>query len=597
MHRLLWALPALAVAAMLAPAQKPPAGGQYALLVGCQDYDEKHLRKLACPRADVTDFAKVLEESGYPKDHVVLMHDGPGQDRNLLPEADKVREQLRLLLKGLDEGDSVVVALAGHGVQFKGSDRQYFCPVNADPARPDTLLPLDEVFDALKGCKAGRKLLLVDACRNDPQSALARDSGGPPVESVTRPPPREAVPKGLLALFSCDAGQRSFEHPELGHGIFFHQVIQSWKGPGGEPVTLEAFRRAVRQGTRDYARLKFRELQTPVERGEVVNPDEWVLNPRVELARPPLLDCTGPSGKSKAEVEAAQQTWAKYLKRPVNESVDVGGGVKMEFVLVPPGRFLMGSPKEEQDYLTKTYFGGKRPTWLDGEKQFEVELTQPFYLGRYAVTQEQYMAITSKANPSEFSAAGPDKYSRDRVAGLDTRRFPVENVSWQDAKDCADDLEKKRGDGLEYRLPTEAEWEYSCRGGYSSSLPFGIGDGRSLSPTQANFNGEYPFGGTAKGEYRQRPCPVGQLPGNSLGLYDMHGNVWQWCADWYGDYPVGKAIDPTGPLGGSDRVRRGGGWDDVGQVCRSAYRSGFSPDIRYSRLGFRLAHSVPSAGK
>jgi formylglycine-generating enzyme required for sulfatase activity len=585
MRRLIWAAPVLAAFALFGQAQKPQ-GGRYALLIACQDYDEKHLRKLTFPRADVTDFAKVLRETGYRDEQIVLMHDGPGQDRTLLPEADKIRDQLRVLLRGLDAEDSVVVAFAGHGVQFKGSDRQFFCPVNADPGKPATLLPLDEVFDGLKACRAGRKLLLVDACRNDPQSAFSRDAGEARVESITRPPAAEAVPKGLLALFSCDEGQRSFEHPELGHGVFFHQVIQSWKGNGGLPVTLEEFRRGVRVGTRDYVRVKFREVQTPVERGEVANPDEWVLSGslgrRDDIGRvtgPRPLDRTGPDGASESDVKAAQQSWAKRLGRQVEESVDVGNGVTMEFVLVPPGRFLMGSPYHQDT-----------PNIYRYERVHEVELTRPFYMAKYELTQEQYTTITGEKNPSDFSAEGA---ARGMVTE-DTKRYPVEKVSHKMATDCAAKLTAKLNDGFTYRLPTEAEWEYACRGGRGSKHEFGVGDGKSLSGKQANFDGLRPFGGATVVAPLRRPCRVGSFAPNALGLYDMHGNVQEWCADKYRDFTDEKVTDPVGP---QDPKKvwavRGGGWGTDGWYCRSAHRHAnyFEEGMTDSLLGFRLARS------
>jgi formylglycine-generating enzyme required for sulfatase activity/tRNA A-37 threonylcarbamoyl transferase component Bud32 len=287
-------------------------------------------------------------------------------------------------------------------------------------------------------------------------------------------------------------------------------------------------------------------------------------------ARPVPLECTGPGGVTAREVREAQEAWAKYLRRNVEDTVEVAEGVKMTFVLVPPGRFLMGSPADEEDRGSD-------------EAQHEVTLTEPFDLGKTEVTQTQYQALTGQ-NPSKFQ--GPD--------------LPVETVSWEEARDYAARLTTKRGDQHVYRLPTEAEWEYACRGGRPSSQPFGIGDGRALSSRQANFNGNSPYGGADNGPYLQTTSRVSSYPANALGLSDMHGNVWEWCADCYGPYPQGDVTNPTGPSEGSVpvyRVRRGGSWFGSAGHCRAALRPGFEPGFRGSNLGFRLARSVPSGGK
>jgi uncharacterized protein (TIGR02996 family) len=254
-------------------------------------------------------------------------------------------------------------------------------------------------------------------------------------------------------------------------------------------------------------------------------------------------------------------------------------------VLIPPGKFLMGSPETEAQRSEN-----------EGP-QHEVEITRPFYLGAYPVTQEEYEKVMGK-NPSWFSARGGGK---GKVKGLDTRRFPVENVSWEDAVEfCRLLTEKERGSGRLYRLPTEAEWEYSCRGGqfYKDSVPFCLAaPSASLSSQQANFDGNYPYGGAAKGPYLERTATVGSYQPNVLGLYDLHGNVWEWCQDWYGPYPDNKEAvrDPDGPPKASVRVLRGGSWGFDGRSCRSAYRNGDTPDYRALSIGFRLA-AVPTVG-
>jgi formylglycine-generating enzyme required for sulfatase activity len=146
-------------------------------------------------------------------------------------------------------------------------------------------------------------------------------------------------------------------------------------------------------------------------------------------------------------------------------------------------------------------------------------------------------------------------------------------------------------------LPTEAEWEYACRGGRSSSNPFGVGDGRTLSSREANFGGNHPYVGAAKGPYLESTSRVGSYAANALGLFDLHGNVCEWCADWYGPYPREDVTNPAGPSEGSDRVIRGGCWLLDGGYCRAAVRHWDEPGNRSHDLGFRLARSVLSGGK
>jgi formylglycine-generating enzyme len=317
----------------------------------------------------------------------------------------------------------------------------------------------------------------------------------------------------------------------------------------GTPA-LEALRKAASSSSDAEVRRRARQLVEEVLR----------------RSRPAALDCTGEQGVSAAEVRRAQEAWAKFLGRQVEETIEIAGGVKMTFVLIPPGKFRMGSPKDEKDRG-------------NDETLHEVTLTEPFDLGKTEVTQAQYQAL-GLDNPSNFKGA-------DR---------PVEQVSWEEAQRWAEQLTKKRGDKHLYRLPTEAEWEYSCRGGRSCSQPFGIAAGRALSSRQANFDGNYPYGGADKGPYLEATCRVAKYETNALGLYDMHGNVWEWCLDWYGRYPVGAVTNPTGPPEGSSRVIRGGSWGIDAGGCRASHRGSDAPSDRSFYLGFRLA-AVPSGAE
>jgi formylglycine-generating enzyme required for sulfatase activity len=254
--------------------------------------------------------------------------------------------------------------------------------------------------------------------------------------------------------------------------------------------------------------------------------------------------------------------------------------IGLKLVPIPAGKFTMGSPKGEE---------GRSPD----EQQHEVEISA-FYMGAYEVTQKQFRAVMG-FNPSYFSKDGGGKGA---VAGQDTEEFPVEFVTWNEARDFCRKLtqldDKAKPDGWVYRLPTEAEWEYACRGGASTYQTFHFGN--SLSSTQANFNGNRPYGGAAKGPYLARPCKVGSYPPNAFGLFDMHGNVWEWCADWYAEdyYPKSRRINPTGPRVGTCRVVRGGSRAYPGVECRSARRLGTNePSGRFNGTGFRVVLCEP----
>jgi formylglycine-generating enzyme required for sulfatase activity len=256
--------------------------------------------------------------------------------------------------------------------------------------------------------------------------------------------------------------------------------------------------------------------------------------------------------------------------------VERTNSIGMRFALVPAGRFLMGSPLDEADRISS-------------EQPHEVEITKPFWIGVFLVTQAQWAAVMG-TNPSYFCKTGGG--SR-KVRGMDVTDFPVEMATWQEVQQFHKKLtalpaEKKAR--RKYRLPSEAEWEYACRAGGTVTAPYSLKKpSASLSSRQANFNGANPYGDEKKGPYLARTSRVGSFDANPLGLYDVHGNLWEWCSDWYdsGYYPNSPPRDPAGPRGGSERVIRGGGWFGSGSGCRSARRDWGATDYRYDGIGFR----------
>jgi len=244
---------------------------------------------------------------------------------------------------------------------------------------------------------------------------------------------------------------------------------------------------------------------------------------------------------------------AKQLKKPGSAQFpeEFTNSTGMSFRLIPAGEFMMGSPESE----------------LEGdsdEPQHEVTLTKSFYMATYEVTQKQGLKAV-RLNPSKFKGM----------------QNPVEQVSWFDAVAFCNRLSalpREKAAGLVYRLPTEAEWEYACRGGAETAYSFGGNSNNHSFFAWHDGNS----GGTTHAAGQGRP--------NSFGLYDMHGNVWEWCADWYDDtYPEGPLIDPVGPDIGLLRVFRGGCWTSSAKACRSASRSAGVPSFRNVDVGFRVA--------
>jgi formylglycine-generating enzyme required for sulfatase activity len=227
----------------------------------------------------------------------------------------------------------------------------------------------------------------------------------------------------------------------------------------------------------------------------------------------------------------------------------------MHFVRIPAGTFEMGSPENEKGRFSN-------------ETLHKVTLTQDFYMQTTEVTQGQWKAVMGE-NPSFFKNCGDN--------------CPVEQVSWDDVQAFIKRL-NAISKGQQYRLPTEAEWEYAARAGSKTAFAFG----QCLDTNDANYDGDYPLADCLKGIDRKKTMPVASLRKNDWHLYDMHGNVWEWCSDYYGKYSSEHLTNPKGPETGASRVVRGGGWFSGARGCRSAYRSRGAPDGRSRALGFRL---------
>ena len=258
-------------------------------------------------------------------------------------------------------------------------------------------------------------------------------------------------------------------------------------------------------------------------------------------------------------------------------TLDLGNQVTLKLVRIPAGTFLMGSPNDEKDRGPDE--GVPADQWTNGSPRRRVTISRALYMGACEVTGDQYAQFVKETGRKH-----------DTPAGQQPGAYPVLYVGWDDAQAFCGWLSGKTGRIV--RLPTEAEWEYACRAGSQSRFCFG--DKEEDLHKYANY-GDQPTTNEVSWQDKEHrdgfgnTAPAGSLKPNAWGLYDMHGNVWEWCSDWYATaYTAGDQTDPTGPATGTHRVMRGGSFQDSPQLCRSAHRNRGLPSYRLGCLGFRV---------
>jgi sulfatase modifying factor 1 len=393
------------------------------------------------------------------------------------------------------------------------------------------------------------------------------------VASPCRPPP---PPDSVAALFSCSEKEVSWEDADLGggHGVFFHYVIEGLKGQadvdGDRKVSLLELTEYAQKTVSAFVRRKHAVSQLPRLRGDI--------------GPVALLDVAA---------------------RPSNPR-SLTNSIGVELTLIDAGEFLMGSDAtdadaEDEEFLDKA--SGRK-------EKHRIRITKPFYLGTHEVTRGQFRRFVDDAgyqteaekdgkggygwNEETKTFEQNPRYTWQNAGFVQTDEHPAVNVSWNDAQAFVAWLSRK--ERKTYRLPTEAEWEYACRAG--STIRYSSGDdpeglaavGNVADGTARQKYPEWTWAIAARDGYVYT-APVGRYNPNAWGLFDMHGNVWEWCsdghaADYYKQSPVD---DPPGMSVASYRVYRGGGWSSYPRDARSAFRGRFGPGFRIDNLGFRLA--------
>jgi formylglycine-generating enzyme required for sulfatase activity len=539
MKRMLSYSPAILLAGLIgisAPGTSAAEPGRWAILIGVNDY--AHLEDLRFTSQDTEALSERLIASGFSARQITVLRDGV-TDSKYLPIKANIEKQLEVVLGLTEPNDVVLLSFSGHGVHINGTS--YLCPAEADVEKPEeTMLRVDAVYKLLEKSRAATKLLVLDACRNDPRP-LGKRSATPQEDNQRLAEALERSPHGICLLSSCGAGQVSYEDADLKHGVFMHYLLQGLRGRADSnrngKVSLEEIYEYANRETKVHVHNKWSDSQVPVKKMDLDDNFEFSYG---------------------------------LSNRPVQSGRAISNSIGMKLVEIPAGDFHMGSPEHEL---------GRSPD----EYLHHVVLTRPFYIGMYEVTQAEYRQVMR---------SDPPGIRRDpRGLRWDfSPRSPAFAMTWHEAKEFCQRLSSQPAEvqaRRKYRLPSEAEWEYACRAGTVSA--YYLGD-KASDLAKAGWFGAKSGVGNTNNDF---PHAVGGLPPNGFGLYDMHGNVWEWCEDFYAEnfYAVSPEKDPKGPSAfgpTTPRVVRGGGFQNSAASCRSAKRYTALPDASGLSTGFRV---------
>ena len=609
----------------------------WAIAIGINNYD--NLQPLMYAKRDAEAMTDWFQEEAKFDKVFLFTEDSPyiparPSSIPTMPTYCNLRRFLRVQFEAplLKPGDNLWFFFAGHGIRVLQKD--YLMVSDSDPGDVEnTAISVEYILERLSGSGADNVVLFLDACR-DETDERSRNRGSRGILGIG-----EEEHQGVIVFYACNANQQSWEIDEIMQGSFTYTLLEGLRHQGNvNCATVERLDRYLNYEVPRLNSLYQKPQQNPYLTAEPPYKIYFILLEKYATFRDTEpLRLQASQAENRQDLSLARRLWVRVLalscadwdainaieriavkqyistnngdngddeegstsdpSEDLHFPEDLQNGVILDMVYIPGGTCLIGTEDEEIQRLSQEYaldyFSRERP-------QYQVTITT-FWMSCYPITQAQWREVAGWDHVDRRLDQYPSRF-REPYEGVDRWQRPVESISWEDAIEFCARLSRRTK--RDYRLPTEAEWEYACRAGTATPFHFGETISTELANyrgTEGEYNGRiysgiYGRGVGVQGIYREQTTPVGSFPPNAFGLYDMHGNVWEWCEDdWHEDYQDASRDGRSSRTGSNPNIKamRGGSWYNFPWSCRSAFRSLNPCQAHLNSFGFRVVCIPP----